>query len=158
MNNSSSANNPIKYHLTVPVSAEQAFEVFVRGLDSWWPEEYTWAGEGLERIAIVPEKNGRCYERGPHGFECDWGRVLRYDPPHSIVFSWQIDPDRVPQPNPEKASEIEILFEDNGSDTEITFIHRNFEKHGENAESYKEALSSPRGWPYILEKFEKAVS
>lgn len=158
MNSSSSANNPIQQHLTVPVSADQAFEVFVKELNSWWPKEYTWAGEELDRIAIEPNENGRCFERGPHGFECDWGRVLEYSPPHRIVFTWQIGPDRVPQPSAEKASEIEVLFESEDNRTGVTFIHRNFEKHGEGAEVYKEALGSPQGWPYILNNFKEAIS
>lgn len=158
MNNSSNAKNPITQHLTVPVSANQAFETFIKELNSWWPKEYTWAGEGLEEIAIEPYENGRCYERGPNGFECDWGRVLKYEPPNRIIFTWQIDPDRVPQPNAKKASEVEVLFEGSDNETELTFIHRNFENHDDNAEAYKEALGSPQGWPYILNNFEEVVS
>lgn len=158
MKNSSNTENPINQNFTVPVPASKAFEVFTKELNSWWPKEYTWAGEGLEKIAIEVGENGRCFERGPHGFECDWGRVLAYDHPHRIVFTWQIDPDRVPQPNPEKSSEIEVRFEEDNSATQVTFIHRNFEKHGENAETYKEALASPKGWPYILDNYKEAVS
>lgn len=158
MDNQSSTENPIKQNLTVSISADQAFKVFTQELNSWWPKEFTWAGDALKKIAIEPRENGRCFEQGPHGFECDWGRVLEWDPPHRIVFTWQIDPDRAPQPNPEKASEIEVVFEGGNVKTEITFIHRNFEKHGEHAETYKEAMSSPKGWPYILNNYKEAVS
>jgi uncharacterized protein YndB with AHSA1/START domain len=64
----------------------------------------------------------------------------------------------VPQPNPENASEVEVTFkeEENGQ-TDITFIHRHFEKHGEGAEGYREAMGSSMGWPYILERYREAV-
>lgn len=158
MSHPPNTENPIKQHFPVPAPAGEAFEVFTQKLNSWWPKEYTWAGEGLEKMAIEPGKNGRCFERGPHGFECDWGRVVEWDPPHRIVLTWQIGPDRVPQPNPEKASEIEVLFEEDNSATQVTFIHRNFENHGESAGTYKEALASPKGWPYILGNYKEAVS
>lgn len=150
-----------KLHIikTVRVStlAEHAFAIFVNKLDSWWPGEYTWAAESLEKIAIEPAINGRCYEIGPHGFRCDWGRVLQFEPPHRIVFTWQIDPDRVPQPNPDKASEIEVLFEEAAGETNVTFVHKHFENHGEGAEQYKEAMNSPQGWDYILDNYVKAA-
>ncbi|WP_419539844.1 SRPBCC domain-containing protein [Natronogracilivirga saccharolytica] len=103
--------------------------------------------------------NGRCFERGPHGFECDWGRVLAFDPPSRIVFTWQIAPDRVPEPNPQKASEIEVLFVEKGrTETQMKIEHRNFDKHGEYAESYKQALRSPQGWHYILKNYLESIS
>jgi uncharacterized protein YndB with AHSA1/START domain len=150
--------NPIQQTFILPVSADKAFELFVNQFDSWWPKEYTWSADGLETIAIEPKVGGRCYEQGPHGFECDWGRVLVHDPPKRLLFTWQISPNRVPQPNPENASEVEVTFkeEENGQ-TDITFIHRHFEKHGEGAEGYREAMGSSMGWPYILERYREAV-
>lgn len=150
--------NSIKQSLIIPIPVHKAFQYFTNELNSWWPKEYTWSGEVLEKIAIEPRENGRCYERGPHGFECDWGRVLTWDPPYRILFTWQISPNRVPEPNPEKVSEIEVLFKEEKNKTNITFIHRDFEKHGENAESYKQLLESPQGWPFILNKYKEQVS
>ena len=159
MRNSKSTEGSINLELTVPVTADQAFETFVKEINSWWPKEYTWAGEVLDKIEIETFKNGRCFERGPHGFECDWGRVIVYDPPNRIVFTWQIAPDRVPEPNPEKVSEIEVLFVEKGkTETQVKFEHRNFEKHGDNAESYKQALNSSQGWHYILNNYNESFS
>jgi len=76
----------------VPVPPRRAFEVFVDEFGSWWPAEYSWSGETLVRIAIEPRTGGMCVEVGPHGFRCDWGRVLAYEPPRRLVFSWQIGP------------------------------------------------------------------
>ncbi len=149
----------IRRTMTVPASAEQAFAVFTEGLASWWPAEYTWSQEVLETIAIEPGAGGRCFERGPHHFECDWGRVLAWEPPRRLVFSWQISPGREPQPNPTKASEVELRFTPEGEmATRIAFEHRGFERHGEGGDEYRAALDSPPGWSYILECYVKAVT
>jgi hypothetical protein len=58
---------PIHASVTVGVSAERAFEIFVDDLASWWPSEYTWSQEVLESIGIEPHEGGLCFERGPHG-------------------------------------------------------------------------------------------
>src|SRR5690606_23581431 len=68
------ARTVIRRTVRVPVDPGRAFDLFTDGLDSWWPREYTWAGETLEVIGIEPGVGGHCFERGPHGFRCDWGR------------------------------------------------------------------------------------
>jgi uncharacterized protein YndB with AHSA1/START domain len=158
MNSKAGSKDSVNLEFNVPASADRAFKVFVHEINTWWPREYTWAGEVLEKIEIETRIQGRCFERGPHGFECDWGRVTAFDSPNRIVFTWQIAPDRVPEPNPDKASEVEVSFSEIGKqETRVKFEHRNFEKHGEHAESYKQALSSPQGWKYILDKFKDSV-
>lgn len=142
----------------VKAPVQRAFDVFTRGFHTWWPHEYTWSGEVLDTIAIEPQKGGRCFERGPHNFECDWGRVLEWKPPHKLVFTWQISPNRVPEPDPGKVSEVEIrLDEESEKETRVTFIHRNFSKHGEGAEAYRKAMSSEKGWPDILKRYQIAA-
>ena len=148
----------VRRTLTVPVPVDRAFALFTGELATWWPPEYTWAKDKLETIRIESGEGGRCFERGPHGFECDFGRVLAWEPPHRLVFSWQISPTRVPEPNPEKASEVEVRFEPNGPhSTRVAFEHRGFAKHGEGAAEYREAMDSAQGWEYILSRYEEAA-
>ncbi len=132
----------------------KAFNSFFE-LNKWWPKEYTWSGETLEKIDIEPEVNGKCYEIGPKNFWLDWGRVLEYDYPNRIIFTWQISPARVPEPNDKRASEVKIGFIsiDNFS-TRIEFAHKNFSNHGDGWQTYLELLKSEEGWPYILNKYK----
>ncbi|MEK6480569.1 SRPBCC family protein [Catalinimonas sp. 4WD22] len=146
----------IKRTFLVGLSAHEAFHKFIKELGEWWPREYSWSQDKLESISIEARKDGLCTEIGPHGFRADWGRVIEIDVPQLIVFKWQISPQRVPEPDPSKSSEVSIKFEEVQSDsTRLLFEHRNFEKHGEDAEEYRQAMDSERGWDYILALFLK---
>lgn len=144
--------------VTVNANREKAFDVFVNHFSAWWPADYTWSQDVLEAIVIEPKVNGRCFERGPFGFLCDWGRVVRFDPPQSLVFTWQISPAREPVPDPAKASEVEVSFL--GDDTggiRLNLEHRGFTRHGEGWENYLEAMDSAQGWKWILEQYREYV-
>lgn len=148
----------IRETIELPISQQQVFKHFTQGFGSWWPAEYTWAGEVLEEIAIEPQAGGRCFERGPHGFELDWGRVLAWEPPQRLVFTWQISPQRVPVPDPRQASQVEVLFELLDQDhTRIMLVHKGFERYGKGADDYHQGMASPQGWPYILQRFASLV-
>lgn len=143
-----------RHSLTVPVQPKQAFRVFTSDFGAWWPSEYTWSGEVLESIGIGSGAGGRCTEIGPEGFECDWGRVLAWEPPRRLVLAWHIGPHREPQPNPDNASTIEIRFEAaEAAGTRVELEHRGFERHGAGAAEYRDALGSERGWPWILSRY-----
>lgn len=138
----------------VPVSQERAFEHFAGALQAWWPREYTWSQEVLERIGIEAREGGHCFEEGPHGFRCDWGRVLAWEPPRRLVFLWQIAPDRTPQPNPAIASEVEVRFIEEGPEsTRVDLEHRGFHRHGRQGADHRSGLAAPEGWTYMLERY-----
>lgn len=144
----------IRRDYTVPLQAEEAFGTFVGDFSRWWPREDTWGGDALEWIGIEPRVGGRCFERGPHGLQCDWGRVVAWEPPHRLVFTWQIGFGREPVPESTRASEIEVRFEpaDPGS-SRLLFEHRGIDRHGAQAADYRAALDSDEGWDLILGRY-----
>lgn len=140
--------------IEIPLSKRRAFEVFVNDLNGWWPKEYTWSQEKLKQILIEPEKNGLCIEIGPYNFRCDWGRVTEFEKGDRISIKWQISPQRVPVPDPDKSSDVDVVFkEKTESETILELMHSNFENHGEGSEAYREAMNSEQGWDYILSRF-----
>lgn len=90
--------------VTVPLSLNDAFELFTSQFGRWWPRDYSYSREVLDTIALGNAPDQWCYERGPHGFRCDWGRIVEWAPPAKLAFTWQISPKSVPQPNPNNAS------------------------------------------------------
>lgn len=139
----------------IPLLVEETFELFVNKLTLWWPTEYTWSKDKLVELTIDPIPNGLCTEIGPNGFRCDWGTVMAIQAGHSIVLKWQITASRAPEPDPDKSSEVSVLFHETDSkETEIRLKHEKFSNHGEGHEAYRDAMASERGWPYILSAFE----
>jgi len=140
---------------TVPVPPDRAFAVFA-DLGAWWPAEYSWSQDALVAIRLDPRAGGLCSEEGPHGFRCDWGRVLAWEPPARLRFTWQIGPDRVPQPDPARASEVEVRFSADGAGgTRVDVEHGGFERHGSGGAEY--AAGMEQGWAHLLERFAAAV-
>jgi uncharacterized protein YndB with AHSA1/START domain len=143
----------LRASVTVDVPPERAFELFTEGLGQWWPREFSWSQDALEEMGIEPHEDGFAYERGPHGFTIHWGRVLTCETPQRLVFTWQIAADRSPQPDPDKASEVEVLFTGSPQGgTDVTLEHRGWERHGESAQDYRDGFEAAGAWPHALER------
>lgn len=145
----------IHKEFTVGISSEEAYQKFIDGFNDWWPAEYTWSQDKLVKIFIERKLDGLCTEIGPHGFRCDWGRITAFEPGKEIEIKWQISPKREPIPDPDKASDLRIIFQEKGASTTIQFKHYNFDNHGEGAEEYVNMMDSQYGWDYILDRFKK---
>jgi uncharacterized protein YndB with AHSA1/START domain len=149
----------ITVDVVVAVPVARAFDRFTRGLGDWWPREYTWSGEVLETIGMDPRAGGSCFEIGPHGFRCDWGRVLEWEPPSRVLLAWQVSPRREPVPDPRQASAVTVRFSADGPQrTRVVLVHDAFERHGEEGAAYRAAMASPQGWPFILQRYAEAAS
>ena len=77
----------IRGTVTVAVPLERAFRVFTDSLGTWWPSEYHIGQAEMAEAVLEPRAGGRWYERGVDGSECDWGRVLAWEPPHRLVVT-----------------------------------------------------------------------
>jgi hypothetical protein len=73
---------PLTGTITVEVPVEWAFGVFTDAFGSWWPAEYHIGQADMAAAILEPRAGGRWYEQGTDGSECDWGRVLAWEPPH----------------------------------------------------------------------------
>jgi uncharacterized protein YndB with AHSA1/START domain len=143
---------------TVEVPKERAFEVFVDRLGSWWPREYTWAGANLDEIGIEAKVDGRCFERSKDGSVADWGTVLTFARPEHIVFAWQINADRSPEPNLTLSSRVDVRFTSPSPDTAtVLLVHRDFPRHGPGWQKYRANMASKNGWPLILDRYTAAL-
>ena len=145
---------PIEDAVTVAVPPQRAFQAFKNKFAAWWPRAYTYAGEdGLRDIGLGAAEGDLCSELGPHGFRVDWGRMLVVQPPARLVLLWQIAPDRTPQPDPMKSSEVEVTFDAAPAGTQVRLVHRAFERCGEGGAAHRQALAADEGWRFILGKY-----
>jgi uncharacterized protein YndB with AHSA1/START domain len=148
----------IRHSVTIDAPPGDAFAGFTDGMSAWWPRELTWSGELLESIGIEGRPGGLCYEIASNGMRFDWGRVATWEPPRRLAFSWQIGPDRVPQPNPARASQVQVEFRPAaGGGTRVTVSHVGWERHGEGGAAYRQQMVDAAAWPTILERYAGAV-
>jgi len=152
---------PVRHAVTVPLPAEQAFTLFTKGYNSWWPGHHIGTAEMAEAV-LEPRTGGRYYERGVDGSECEWGRVLSCDPPNRIVVAWQITAQGdawVYDPDLTHASEFEVTFrEQPDGRTRVELEHRNIERHGAGANGIRQGVAGPGGWPGILDNYAKVAT
>lgn len=149
----------IQESVIVSLSRHHAFFLFVEDVSHWWPRRFSWSQDKLVRMIIEPRVAGRCTEIGPLGFRCDWGRVLEYAPPSRLVFSWQIGPGAIPEPDPDRSSTVYVHFTAIGSvNTYVKVRHDGFDRHGRRGEDCRRVMLSEHGWPLILRRYREAAS
>jgi uncharacterized protein YndB with AHSA1/START domain len=144
----------VRKTITVSASLEHAFAVFTEGYDSWWPRTHHIGKAPMEKAIIELRAGGRCYSTQVDGTECDWGRVLVWDPPHRLVLAWQITHEWGYEPDLARSSEVDIRFTaEPGGRTRVDLEHRHFERHGGGAAAMRTAVDSPNGWSGLLQLF-----
>ena len=101
-------------------------------------------------VVIDPREGGRWYERAVDGSECDWGYVTALNPPHRIVLARHPDPRFDFDPDPAKATTVEVSFDAEEDGTRVTLEHRGFEVHGSAGAAMREAVGGEGGWSQLL--------
>ena len=140
--------------IVVEAPAERAFEVFTQDMGSWWPPEHHLLGAPLDRMVFELREGGHIYDVGTDGSECHWARVLAYEPPHRVVFSWDIDMQWQLETDPAKASEVEVRFVPEGAaSTRVVIEHRHLDRMGDGWEGMRDAVGSDGGWNTGLRAF-----
>ena len=152
------ATTSIRHEIVVDAPIERAFSVFTDDIGSWWdPDHHLLEGE-LAEMVFEPRAGGHVYDRGVDGSECRWARVLAYEPPDRLLFSWDIGPTWQVERDPARSSEVEVRFiAETPERTRVELEHRKLDRHGENWESVRDGIASPGGWPLYLQRFADCV-
>jgi uncharacterized protein YndB with AHSA1/START domain len=151
------AIEPVRRSIEVEIPAAEAFELYTADVASWWVKEHFIGKEPFVDVVLEPKVGGRYYEVAADGTECDWGRVLVWEPPTRVVTSWHLGGDWKYHPELEKASEVEVRFVPLGElACRVELEHRHFERH-DGGESVAAGVGSPGGWSATLESFKAAA-
>ena len=101
---------PPSASVEVDAPIARAFHVFTAEIDTWWDKDKHILEAPLAKMVFEPFVGGNIIHRGTDGSECRWARVLAYEPPSRVSFSWDINIQWQIETDPERASEVEITF------------------------------------------------
>jgi uncharacterized protein YndB with AHSA1/START domain len=148
----------VRREIVVEAPIERAFRMFTQDFGSFKPPEHNLLDVEIAETVFEPRVGGHLYDRGVDGSECRWARILAYEPPSRVVFSWDIDPQWRIETDPEKTSEVEVRFvSETPERTRVELEHRKLERHGEGWEGVREGVAGDGGWPLYLQRFAEVV-
>jgi uncharacterized protein YndB with AHSA1/START domain len=144
----------IKTDIVVDAPIDHAFRVFSERFDQIKPREHNMLQVDIAESVLEPRSGGRLYDRGIDGSECQWGRVLAYEPPARIVFTWDISPHWQIETDLDRASEVEVRFtEETPGRTRVTLEHRHLDRHGDGWQGLRDGVAGDQGWPLYLTRY-----
>jgi len=144
--------------IVVPATVDKAFAVFTERLGDFKPPEHNLLGAPIAETVLEPWVGGNIVDRGADGTECRWARILAYDPPERLVFSWDISPEWRIESDPARTSEVEVRFVAESSDsTRVDLEHRNLDRHGPGWEAVLGGVDGDEGWPLYLSRYADLV-
>jgi uncharacterized protein YndB with AHSA1/START domain len=149
----------VRHQIVVPASIDQAFAVFVERFGDFKPPEHNLLGAEITETRFEPKVGGHIYDRAADGSECRWARILAYEPPERVVFSWDISPQWKLDADERNASEVEVRFIAEAPErTRLELEHRHLDRHGSGWESLQEGVDGEGGWPLYLARYADLVA
>lgn len=150
--------DPVRHHVVVNTSVERAFMLFTTKFDVIKPREHNLLAVPIAETVFESHVGGHIYDIGVDGTECRWARVLVYDAPTRLVFTWDISPTWQIEADPEKASEVEVRFvAESDERTRVELEHRHLERHGPQWRSVADGVDGEAGWPLYLSRYAATV-
>jgi uncharacterized protein YndB with AHSA1/START domain len=144
----------VRHDVIVEAAIERAFSAFTERFGDFKPPEHNLLGVAIAETVFEPRVGGHIYDRGVDGTECRWARVLAYEPPHRVVFSWDISPQRQIEPDHGNTSEVEVRFvAETPTRTRVELEHRNLDRHGPGWQAVSDGVDGEEGWPLYLQRF-----
>jgi uncharacterized protein YndB with AHSA1/START domain len=157
--NIQAADTSVRRSIVVEAPIARAFLVFTEGFGSFKPREHNLLTVEIAETVFEPHVGGHIYDRGVDGSECRWARVLAYEPPNRVVFSWDISPQWQIETDFAKTSEVEVRFlAETPSRTRVELGHRKLDRHGAGWESERDGVGGDQGWPLYLDRFAEQLA
>jgi hypothetical protein len=138
--------------IIVKVPQDYAFNIFANNMGKWWPESHHIGATAFDEVVCEPKAGGRWFEKGQDGAECDWGKVLAYEPSGRLLLKWQLNKKFEYDPN--LHTEVEVLFHVIGpEETRVTLEHRKLENYGDDGPEMQRVFNQDNAWIFGLKSF-----
>lgn len=153
----STTDTTVNKAIVVSAPLDEAFRVFTERFGDFKPPEHNLLASPIAETVFDTKVGGHIYDRAEDGSECHWARVLAFEPPTRVVFSWDIGPTWQVETNPDLTSEVEVRFIAETDDrTRIELEHRNLDRHGPGWEGVHGGIEE--GWPIYLDRYTALFS
>jgi uncharacterized protein YndB with AHSA1/START domain len=144
----------VRTQIVVDVPIERAFAVFTEQFDSIKPREHNMLAVEIAETVFEAREGGRIYDRGVDGSECQWARVLAYEPPDRIVFSWGSARSGRSNPTSRRPARWRCASSPKPpTGRESSSSTATSTATGEGWEGEREAVGGEGGWPLYLQRF-----
>jgi uncharacterized protein YndB with AHSA1/START domain len=148
----------VAHHVVVNAPIERAFAVFTERFGDFKPREHNLLGVAIAETVFEPHVGGHIYDRGLDGSVCRWARILAYEPPSRVLFSWDIGPTWQLEADQSKTSEVEVRFTAESDErTRVDLEHRHLYRHGPGWESVADGVDGDAGWPLYLARYARLL-
>jgi uncharacterized protein YndB with AHSA1/START domain len=150
----SETTTTVRRQILVSAPISEAFKVFTERFGDFKPREHNLLQAAIAETVFEPRVGGNIYDRAVDGSECRWARILVFEPPDRVVFSWDISPRWQIETNLDLASEVEVrFFAETPERTRVELEHRNLDRHGPGWESVRDGVDNQAGWPLYLQRY-----
>lgn len=144
----------VRHDVVVNAPLERAFRVFTEQFGDFKPREHNLMSVPIAETVFEPRVGGHIYDRGEDGSTCKWARIVAYEPPNRVVFTWDIGPTWQLETDLTRTSEVEVRFHAESAErTRVELEHRHIERHGDGWESVAAGVGGDGGWPLYLRRY-----
>ncbi len=144
----------VRKQVVVDAPIERAFAVFTDRFGDFKPPEHSMLGAPVAKTVFEPWVGGQIVDQTADGRECRWARILAYDPPDQVVFSWDISPQWTVETDHALTSEVEVRFyAESPSRTRVELEHRHLDRHGPGWKAVTDGVDGAEGWPLYLDRY-----
>ena len=149
----------VRRSVLVDAPIERAFKVFTEEFDRIKPRDHNLLAVDIAETVFEPRVGGNVFDRGVDGSECRWARVLAFEPPHRLVFTWDISPHWQIETDLERTSEVEVSFiSESPARTRVQLEHRYLDRHGDGWDSVRAGVEGDEGWPLYLQRYADLIT
>ena len=149
----------IRRSVVVATSQASAFDAFTRRFGDFKPREHNMMSQPIIETEFEPRVGGHIVDRAADGSECRWARILAFDPPGRVVFSWDISPRWALEDDLGNTSEVEVRFVPEGvGQTRVELEHRHLDRHGSDWKALRDGIEGDGGWPLYLDRYANLVT
>lgn len=144
-------NRPIRRSVLVSWDPRAAFHRFTADFGAWWPKAtHSIGGKQVQQIIFECRVGGRIIEELQDGRRYLWGRIIGWDPPRRVAFTWH------PAQDEQQAQDVEVTFDPEGSGTRVELVSTGWERLSPSARRARKGYDI--GWGAVLDVFARRRS